>query len=163
MDLTTFLRLVHIFSAIFWVGTTLFMLFFFEPVVRDAGQAGQQILQMLAATRFPQAIALSGFLTVFAGLALYWRMYGFHIGTMFGPKLALTLGALAGFAAVIVGTSFQGRAVKALTALGEEVAAQKHPPTPEQMALMQAHRARIELGTRIAAALMAIAVVGMAM
>lgn len=162
MDLVTLLRFIHILSAIFWMGTTLFMLFFLEPVMQRAGQAGGQIMQLLATgTRFPQAIALSGIATVLAGLLMYWQMYGFNPATMFGPKLPLTLGALAGFLAVITGFTFQNRAVKQLVALGEEIAGQNGPPTAEQMRQMQAHQARIALGTRIAGVLMLLAVIGM--
>ena len=162
MDLTTVLRFIHIFSAIFWVGTTLFMLFFLEPVVKRVGQAGSQVMQaLITTTRFPQVIALSGVVTVLAGLTLYGRMYGFDVATLFGSKLPLTLGALAGFLAVVTGFTFQGPAAEALGALGAEIAAQNGPPTPEQMARIQAHQARIALGTRIAAVLMVLAVIGM--
>ncbi len=162
MDFITVLRLIHILSAIFWVGTTLFMLFFLEPVVSQVGQAGSQVMQaLITTTRFPQVIALSGVVTVLAGLTLYGRMYGFGIATMFGPKLPLTLGALAGFLAAATGFTFQGPAAKALGALGAEIAAQNGPPTPEQMARVQAYQARIALGTRIAAVLMVLAVIGM--
>ncbi|GAB4559765.1 MAG: hypothetical protein Kow0047_05890 [Anaerolineae bacterium] len=163
MNFITLLRLAHILSAIFWVGTTLFMLFFLEPVIKRAGQAGAQIMQMLATTRFPQVIGLSGIITVLAGLVMYWRMYGFYPATMLGPKLPLTLGALAGFLAAITGFAFQNRAAKALSALGAEITAQNSPPTPEQMAQMQAHQGRIALGTRIATILMIIAIIGMVM
>ena len=35
-----FLRFVHIAAAIFWVGTSLFMLFFLEPTIRSLGADG---------------------------------------------------------------------------------------------------------------------------
>ena len=162
MDFTTLLRFIHIFSAIFWVGTTLFMLFFLEPVIQRAEQAGGKVMQMLAAeTRFPQVIALSGLVTVLAGLGLYGMKYGFDPATMFGPKLPLILGALAGILAFFIGSYFQGRSVKALVALGAEIATQNGPPAPEQMAQMRAHQERIALGTRITAVLMTLAVIGM--
>ena len=162
MDLTVLLRLIHISAAIFWVGTTFFMLFFLEPVIEHTGQAGNQVMQVLASnTRFPQVIALSGIITVLAGLAMYWRVYGFDITTMFSSRFPLTLGALAGFLAFFTGSYFQGRSVKQLVALGATIATQNSPPTPEQMAQMQQHQARIALGTRITAVLMVLAVIGM--
>ena len=162
MDTATLLRLIHIFSAIFWMGTTLFMLFFLEPVMQRAGQAGGKVMQMLASeTRFPQIIALSGLITVLAGLGLFGMTHGFDPATLFGSRLPLTLGALAGILAFFTGSYFQGRSVKALVALGATIATQNGPPTPEQMAQMQQHQARIVLGTRIAAVLMTIAVIGM--
>ncbi len=84
------------------------MLFFLEPV-----------MQMLAAeTRFPQVIALSGFITVMAGLGLYGLMHGFDPAILFDPKLPLALGALAGILAFFTGSYFQGRSIKQLEALG---------------------------------------------
>ena len=162
MDFTTLLRFIHIFSAIFWVGTTLFMLFFMEPVIQRAGQAGGRVMQILASeTRFPQVIALSGLITVLAGLGLYGMTHGLDPAILFGPKLPLALGALAGILAFFTGSYFQGRSVKQLVALGETMASQNGPPTPEQMAQMQAHQARIAQGTRLTAVLMILAVIGM--
>ena len=162
MDFTTVLRFIHISSAIFWMGTTLFMLFFLEPVIQRAGQAGSRVMQMLATeTHFPQIIALSGLITVLAGLGLYGMMHGFDLAILFGPRLPLALGALAGILAFFTGSYFQGRSVKQLVALGATIATQNGPPTPEQMAQMQHHQARIALGTRIAAVLMVLAVIGM--
>lgn len=164
MDFVTILRFIHIVSAIFWVGTTLFMLFFLEPVMKRTGQAGSQVMHtLIATTRFPQVIALSGIVTVLVGLVLYWHIYGFDIATMFDYKLPLTLGALAGILATFTGSYFQGRSGKALVTLGAAVAGQSSPPTPEQIAQMQHHQNRIVLGTRVSAVLMVLAVIGMVM
>ena len=162
MDFTTILRFIHIFAAIFWMGTTLFMLFFLEPVIQRMGQTGGRVMQMLASeTRFPQIIALSGLITVLAGLGLYGMMHGVDLAILFGPRLPLALGALAGILAFFTGSYFQGRSVKQLVALDATIATQNGPPTPEQRAQMQQHQARIALGTRITAVLMVLAVIGM--
>ena len=48
-----FLRFVHIAAAIFWVGTSLFMLFFLEPTIRSLGAEGGKFMQrLLGGTRF---------------------------------------------------------------------------------------------------------------
>ena len=88
-------------------------------------------------------------------------MHGFDLAILFGPRLPLALGALAGILAFFTGSYFQGRSVKQLVALGATIATQNGPPTPEQMAKMQQHQARIALGTRITAVLMVLAVIGM--
>ena len=162
MALITALRFTHIFLAIFWVGTTFFLTLFLEPALQRAGQAGGQVMQkLITTTRFPLVIALSGWLTILAGLLMYWQMYGFDVATMFGAKLPLTLGASAGILSGIVGTLMQGRSVGKLKALAGEIAAQGGPPTPEQTATMQQLQAVVRKGGRITAILMVIAVIGM--
>lgn len=162
MDFATVLRLLHIASAIFWVGTAFFMLLFLEPVVQRAGEVGNQIMDALASrTRFPLAIALSAITTVLTGLVMYEQAYGFDPATMLSSKLPLSLGATSGILAALTGFYFQGRSIRALVALGATIARQGSPPNPEQLARMQLHRQRVALGTRISTALMVLAVIGM--
>ena len=162
MDLITALRFIHIFLAIFWVGTTFFLTLFLDPALQRAGQAGGQVMQnLITTTRFPLVIALSGWLTILAGLLMYWQMYGFDVAVMFGTRLPLTLGASAGILSGIVGTLMQGRSVGKLKALTGEIAAHGGPPTPEQTATIQQLRATVRQGGRITAILMVIAILGM--
>ena len=105
------LRFVHIFSAIFWVGTTLFLVLFLEPTVRCLGPDGGKFMQrLLGGTRFSLVIALSAWITIIAGAFLYWPLTGWSPQVMFGSRLPLTLGALAGIAAGVVGAAVTGRA-----------------------------------------------------
>ncbi|MFQ5419025.1 MAG: hypothetical protein ACE5EY_01550 [Anaerolineae bacterium] len=156
------LRLIHIFCAIFWVGTTLFMVGFLETAVQASGPEGGKVMQKLVgSTRFPLVIAIAGWLTVLSGLWMYWQMTGFHAAVMFDTRLPLTLGAIAGIAAGIVGTVIQGRASGQLAALGQEMAAQTEPPSPEQLAALGGLQATLKRGGRLNAVLMALAVIGM--
>jgi len=105
----TILRIIHIFSAIFWVGTTLFMVFFVEPTVRALGADGGKFMQQLVGgTRFSLAMAASGWLTIGAGLLMYGPVTSWSWGIILGPRLALTLGAVAGIAAGVLGTAVPG-------------------------------------------------------
>lgn len=158
----TLLRLVHILSAIFWVGTTLFMLFFLEPTIRSLGPDGSKFMQrLLGSTRFSVVIAAAGGITILAGLFLYWPLTNFRSAVIFGTRLPLTLGALAGILAGIVGTRMQGRSSGRLMELGQEMAAQNRPPSPEQLAEVQSLQATIRRGSQISAVLMVLAVIGM--
>ncbi len=158
----TVLRLMHILLAIFWVGTTLFMTLFLEPAIQRAGEAGGQVMQrLITSTRFPLVIALSGWLTILIGLVMYWQLYGFSTTVMFGPKLALTLGAFAGLLSGIVGTTMQGRSVAQIKAILAQIAAQGSPPTSGQLAAMQKLQETVRMGGRITAFLMMLAVIGM--
>ncbi len=163
MNLTiSLLHLIHIFSAIFWVGTTLFMVAFLEPVIHASGAAGGKVMQkLLSDTRFSLVIALSGLLTVLSGLLLYWQEVGFETAVMFSARLPLTLGAIAGGAAAIVGSGMQGRASGQMAALGQQIAAQNGPPTSAQQSQLAALQATIQRGSRLSAILMALAVIGM--
>lgn len=156
------LRLIHIFSAIFWVGTTLFMVGFLETAVQAAGPEGSKVMQkLIGGTRFSLVIAIAGWLTVLSGLWMYWLMTGFNIAVMFDTRLPLTLGAIAGILAGVVGTAMQGRASGQLAALGQEIATQGSPPSPDQLAAMGGLQAIIKRGGRLSAVLTVLAVIGM--
>ena len=107
--LIPFLRFVHIAAAIFWVGTSLFMLFFLEPTIRSLGADGGKFMQrLLGGTRFSIAITAAAWLTILAGLVLYGPVTGGSTQIMFGQRLPLTIGAIAGIAAGAVGGAMQG-------------------------------------------------------
>ncbi len=162
MDLWVAVRLVHIFAAIFWVGTSLFVAFFLEPAIEAAGAAGGKVMEtLIVATPFSPVIAASGFVTVLAGLLLYGRSPGLSPSAILVSRPLLSLGALAGFLAVAVGSTFQGRAAGGMKELAREIAAQGGPPTEAQQAQIAAHQRRIRRGSRITAALMIVAVLGM--
>lgn len=156
------IRFIHIFSAIFWVGTTLFMVLFLEPTVAALGPDGGKFMQrLLGGTRFSLAIALSAWITILAGLGLYWPVTGLAPNVMLGPRLPLTIGAMAGIAAGIVGAVVTGRASGQLQTLGQQIASQGGPPAPAQLAEMQQLQGKIRQGSRWAAVLMVVAVIGM--
>jgi len=158
----TLLRLIHIFSAIFWVGSTLMLTLFVEPAVDALGPEGGRFMTKLASGRFSPSMAVTGLLTILAGLAMYASASGgFDPAVMFSSRLPLTLGALAGIASLITGVVVQGRNAAKLKALGQEIAAQGGPPTPEQAARVQALQNTLRRGGRITAILMILAVIGM--
>jgi len=158
----TVLRLIHIFSAIFWMGSTLMLALFVEPTADSLGPAGGRFMGKLASGPFSQAMALTGLLTVLAGLSMYASVSGgFDPAVMFATRLPLTLGALAGVAALLVGVLVQSRAAGKLKALAEQVAAQGGPPTPEQAAQIAALQRALRRGGRINVLLMVLAVIGM--
>jgi hypothetical protein len=80
------LRLVHIVSGVFRVGTMLFVAGFLQPAVAAAGPDGGRVMQRLAtATRFPTAVGAA------AGLSQdLWRAGHAHAGVL----LVLSLVAL---------------------------------------------------------------------
>ena len=156
------LRIAHIAAAIFWVGTSLFMLFFLEPTVRSLGPDGGKFMQrLLGGTRFSLAISAAAMITILAGLILYGPVTGGSAQIMFGQRLPLTIGAIAGIAAGIVGGAMQGRASGQLTALGARMAKAGGPPSPADLAEMQRLQGVIRQGSLWGGALMIVDVVGM--
>jgi uncharacterized membrane protein len=156
------LLILHVLAAIFWVGTTLFMVLFLEPTVAALGADGGKFMQkLIGGTRLSPALAVTALLTVLTGLAMYGPVTGNSMAVMFGDRLPLTSGAVAGILSAITGGAMNGRASARMQALGKEIAAKKGPPAPAQLAEMQKLQATLRQGSRITAILMVIAVVGM--
>ncbi|RME11093.1 MAG: hypothetical protein D6802_07655 [Ardenticatenia bacterium] len=156
------LRLIHILSAIFWMGSTLFIGLILEPAVAAAGPEGSKFMQKLAAGPLSRMMSITGMLTILSGLGMYISFSGgFDPTVMFSTRLPLTLGALAGLGALLVGMVVQAPATKQLNALGEQIASQGGTPTPEQMAQIAALQRRLRHGGRLDVILMLLAVLGM--
>jgi uncharacterized membrane protein len=156
------LRLVHIFSAVFWAGGAFFLVSFIQPAVLATGAEGQKFMQHLGLkTRLSTSMAGAGFLTVVSGLIIYGMIFrGNLLASAYG--VFLTLGAIAGIAAWIAGYYLQGRSIARMKVLSEEMAAANKPPSPDQIAEMQEMAKRLTLGGRITATLLTIALIGMA-
>jgi hypothetical protein len=81
-------------------------------------------------------------IVVLTGVRLY--MVRFSSTWVTTPEgLVLTLGALLGLAAFVMGVFIQKPAVEKMSALGARIAASGAPPTPELAAEMQRLRARV--------------------
>jgi len=159
------LRILHIFGAVFWAGTTFLFAGYVGPAVMAAGPEGNKFMQtLLGQTRFLRVIAAAAGLTALSGLLLYWRASGglrlAWIGT--GTGLGLTIGGAAGLIASVIGIGVQNRAGRRLVALGRQVQASGGAPTPEQGAQMQAAGQAISQGGMWSAILLVVAVLGMA-
>ncbi len=158
----TILRLIHILSAIFWVGTTLFMVGFLEPTVRASGPEGGKFMgRLIGGTRFSIVIAVAGWTTVMSGVLLYARYTNFDVLVMFQSRLLLTVGAIAGILAGIVGTTMQGRATGRIAAINRSLATGEIQPSSDVNVEVERLQKTIGRGSRISAVLMIIAVIGM--
>ena len=136
MDIKTItvivLRLIHIFSAVYWVGAAWMMAFFIEPSMRATGPDGQKFMQkMMEGGRLTISITIAAILTVLAGGILYWLNWWNILTT---PKgLGFAAGAIIGIIALGVGAGVTGPASMGLGKLGASIAAGGKPPTPEQL------------------------------
>jgi len=156
------LRLIHIPSAIFWVGTSLFFVFFLTPTIKAAGPAGGTVMGRLVMTKFPLVMSITSILTVLAGFLLYLDdSKGFQasfITTL--PGISLTVGALAGIISFILGAIVQMSIVR-MAGIQKNIQAAGAPPTPTQMEELNKLQARLVIVSRWGAVFMIIAMIGM--
>ena len=158
------LRLVHIVSGVFWVGSIIFMAWFLTPAIRVAGAAGGTVIQQLVRAQRQPAYLIAGMLlTVISGLLLYQHDSASFAGWMH-TGTAMTFGAGAVFAIIgaIIGVFFNTPIAKRLSALGASIQAGGRPPTTEQAASMAMLQVRLARFSNTAAVLLILATAAMA-
>ena len=163
----TILRIVHILGAMTWVGGVFFTTFMLGPTIGALGPEGGKVMgHLVNKMRLTAYLSVAGGLTVLAGILLYERQLdlfggmGSYLDTTHG--VFISIGAIAGIAAIIVGGAVTGRTAKELTDLGGQIAAAGGPPKPEQAALMAQLQDRMRKGSLTVSLLMAVAVITMA-
>jgi len=106
------MRVVHIFSGVFWVGVSFFNIGFLQPTVRATGAEGQKVMQHLSSqTRFTLTAYTAATLTLLSGWIMYWYLFGFRFSVLSsGYGLFLTIGSIAGIPSRKNCTSFSPRA-----------------------------------------------------
>jgi uncharacterized membrane protein len=157
------LRIIHIFSGIFWVGVSFFNIGFLTPTVQATAPGGQKVMGYLTQkTRFLTATYTAATLTLLSGLVMYWILSGFRIDYMTsGTGLVLAIGGVAGFIAWIIAIFVVRGIFNQMQAVGQAIQAQGGPPTAEQAAELQALSARLYRVGQWAVAILIIAVLGM--
>ena len=131
-----FLRILHIGSGVFWVGSVLLLAFVINPALKETGESGQKFVDYLIKhKRFGTESAGAGAMAGIAGILLYWRdsqgftspwMYS-SAGIGFGIGAGLTL---IGFIFGIL----TDRNMKAMIQLREQF---QGTPTDEQKSQLQ--------------------------
>ena len=134
------LRVVHIFSGVFWVGASFFNLGFLQPTVRATGNEGLKVMQHLTSrTRFTLTAYTAATLTLLSGWIMYWYLFGFRPSVLSsGYGLSLTIGGIAGTIAWLIAIILVRRALRRMEAVGRAVQEKGGPPTPEQASNLQA-------------------------
>jgi uncharacterized membrane protein len=157
------MRIIHIFTGVFWVGTSFFMVSFVTPTIVATGAEGQKFMQHLAfRTRFTTAMLGVAVLSVLSGLVMYWEIFEFRANALStGYGLVLTLGAIAAFVAFLTGYFMQNRITAKMKALFATIAAAEGPPTPEQQAEMKALSETVTRGAQITTVFLEVALLGM--
>lgn len=157
------LRIIHIFSGIFWVGVSFFNIGFLQPTVQATGDGGQSVMRHLTSqTRFTSTMYTVATLSLLSGWIMYWNLFQFRLAALSsGYGLLLTIGGIAGTVAWFFALVLIRRVLSDMTAVGGAISAQGAPPTPEQGAQLQALSQRMVALGQWGVALMTIAVLGM--
>lgn len=159
------LRLVHILSAILWLGSGLFTTFFLIPALAGSPAAMGQVMAGLQRKRFFAVLPTVALLTILTGLRLLWiDSAGFASG-YFDTATGKTF-ANAGLAAIIAFllSVFVSRpsAVRA-GAIGASLAASPAAPERERLqAELERVRRRATVSTMLGVGLGILAASGMA-
>jgi uncharacterized membrane protein len=136
-------RLIHIISAIVWVGGTALFFFYIEPAIHKLGPDAEKFVdEVVNKRRAPVYFAVASTLTVFGGIVLYYHDAG-GLQVWAGPSgTVFTIGAVAGIIAWLIGATLVGPSVSAIAAVGSEIKAAGGPPTAELIAKMRAAQER---------------------
>jgi uncharacterized membrane protein len=159
------LRLIHILSAVFWVGTLLFTAFYLFPALRVIGPAAGPVMAGLQKRGFLIALPVSGLVTLLSGVALIWVVSGGNMsaysrtstGRMF--TMAGGLAVIAFFLGIAISRPAGGKLMK----LTPEMATM--PEGPARTAIqtqIAALQQRVGISTMVISILVIIAAAGMA-
>lgn len=159
------LRLVHILSAIFWLGSGLFTTFFLVPAIKGSPAVMGQVLGGLQQKRFFSLLPTAAILTILTGLRLLWiDSTGFessYFATGTGKTYAIA--GLAAFIAFLLSLLVSRPSAVRAGAIAVSLAAS--PATPERERLqaeLDRVRRRATFSTALGVGLGILAASGMA-
>ena len=159
------LRVLHIVGGVFWVGVAIFIAAFLGPALRAAGPAGGPVMaQLTQVRRLPLWMMLAMSVTVIAGFLLYWAnaRTGGSAWLGSGPGRTFGLGGVLALAGAVVGMAVTAPTGRRLGTIGAAVASAGRPPTPEELATLQALQRRLATAATTVAVLVSLATVAMA-
>ena len=157
-------RLIHIFSGVFWAGSLFVLAWFIQPAAKATGPDSAKFMQRLLGGPWTVALTLTPPLTVLAGLMLYWiDSAGLRVEWMGSPSgIGFTIGGLAGLTAFFIGFFPLRRTSLKLMALNTEIQAARRPPTPEESSRLGAFQAQMTTYVLYTAVCLVVAVAAMA-
>jgi hypothetical protein len=160
-------RVLHIGAGVAWAGSVFLFVVLIQPSAAAIGPAAGPFMMELLGRRklVPWLLSLAG-TTVVAGLFLYWRIWHAYgsLGDLASSRygLSLTIGAVAAIAAFGVGLFGTRPNAARLLELGARAAGSEGGPQPELAREIARVQGRLKVLARVALALIAIAVLGMA-
>lgn len=144
------LRLIHILSGVFWLGSVFTMFLFLQPTAQATAPDGQRfMLHLLRNRRFGDVVLVSALLTVGAGAILFWRDSNGLQATWMArpPGLGFTIGAAAALIALLLFVFVGSRSSRRLIEIGSRLEAERRPPSDdEQRTLAESQRTLKRVG-----------------
>ena len=156
------LRLLHIFTGVFWAGGVFYMAFFIFPAVNALGPEGGKFMQQLSRTRnMPTMMSIAGLINILAGIRMMQIMSGNFQAAWFGSHfgLGITIGAVAALAAFIIGVGFNKPRADKMAKMSKEIMASGAPPTPDQQQELGRLKNKLATGVKVMAWHLLVAVV----
>ena len=159
------LRLLHIFTGVFWAGGVFYLAFFIFPAIKALGADGGKFMQQLSRTKnMPAVMSLMGIINVLSGFRLIMIMSGNFQSAWFltNMGMAITIGAVGGIGALCIGLFLNRPRAAQMAKIGAAVAASGGPPSAEQAQQLSKLKEQLEKGVKIMAWHLLVAVVLMA-
>jgi len=142
-------RALHIFTAALWLGAGALLTLYVMPSIRQSGAAGVTVIAASMRRGLGAFMASVAGLTIVSGALLYWSWFQGRGGAVVNAAgVMLTLGALAGFGAAVVGGAILGRTSHELATLAEA------PPDAAVQNRMAALHRRGAVASRVALTLL---------
>lgn len=156
------LRVLHIFTGVFWAGATIYLAYFVAPAVKALGPDGGKFMQQLARTnRLPVMMSLSALLNVLCGVLLLWELSNGFQGTWMASAhgMILSVGGVLAIIAFLEGLLVTRPAANMINKIGHNIAQSASAPTAEQSQQLMALRNKIFKANNLAALLLVAAVI----
>lgn len=159
------LRLIHIFSGIFWAGSVALIGWFVLPAQTALGPASPMFLrELMVRRRLPVFVMTSMGLTLLSGLTMYARLAmttnGMWAASITGKVLGF--GALAALIGGGIGGAAGAKMKRKMAEVGAKVQAGGGTPTEDQRLEIAANVASFQKSLRIVTVLLIIAIAAMA-
>ena len=157
------LRLVHIVSGVFWVGSVLFTTVMLLPSIRRAGPSGGAVMNDLG-RRMPPIMMAAAILTVGAGIWLMTIVSGGDVRAWMqsSPGRTFATGGALAILAVILGMAIVAPSARRMSVIGAAVAKRGGPPEPGEAAELGRLGSRMMTANVVVAILLVLATCAMA-
>jgi len=160
-------RFLHIVTGVLWVGSSFLFVGFIGPSAVEVGPSAGPLLSAAVKKRKASKVIIGlGLTTVVAGWVMWLHDMGLYgslhnwVTSRFG--IVLTIGGVLATIAAVVGAIFVGGGVEKLVDLGDQIAASRGTPSPDQEARVARLTRQLQTHGKLDLVLLILAVTAMA-